>query len=265
MRLIDEVKFLKKNLPRIKNLTVETGLMSGPVDSAYELVKYMALARNIFDKIDLCKNDKFSITKEELENKAQNSEEKIEIKKIFNQIIHGAYISKSDGNLRVRNDWGYEYIISAEEFMNVLDSLCLKDHEVAFVVCKILRYRIQKSYDMYVKEGYSDRYVEVITNQIILDHLFWLVCSYCSTGDLAREVVANFFREQIDNKVLPSFSVSGAKLGGDFIASDYLAFELDGYWEEKNNKVNEKRVINLYDLLSLVEKYAERVSGNLIR
>ena len=265
MRLTEEVKLLRKCLPRIKSLTVETGLVSGSVDSAYELIKYMALARNIFEKIEVCKNNKFSIMKKKLENNAQNGKEPVKIKDIFNRIIHGAYISKSEGNLRVRNDWGDEYIISAEEFMNVLDSLCLKDHEVAFVVCKILRDRIQKSYDMYVKEGYSDKYVEVITNQIILDHLFWLVHSYCSTGDLAQEVLAKFFPEQIDNKLLPSFSVSGARLGGDYIASDYFALELDGCWKEENDKVFERRVINLYGLLSLVEKYTERVSENISR
>ena len=87
--------------------------------------------------------------------------------------------------------------------------------------------------------------------------------SYCSSDDLAQEVVARFFPEQIDNEVSPSFLVKGAKLGGDFIASDYFAFKLGGCWGEENDKVFEIRVINLYDLLSLVEKYTERISENL--
>ena len=261
MLLIEEVKMFRKCLPKIQNILVETPVVGGSVDSAYELVKYMALARNIFDKIVLCQNDKFSITKEEFENKARNGEDSIKIKDVFSRIIHGSYIDKSEENLYVINDLGEEYIISAEEFMNVLNSLCLKDHEVAFVVCGVLRYRIQKSYDMYVKEGYSDKYVEVIKNQIILAHLSWLVHSYCSTGDLAQEVVARFFPEQIDNKVLPSFLVSGGKLGGDFIAPDLLVLEISSCWKEEGDKVFERRMINVYDLLSLVEKYTERVSG----
>ena len=264
MLLIEEVKLFRKYLPKIKMLTVETPAAGGPVDSAYELIKYMALARNIFEKIAMCRNNNFPHIKRELKNKVQNNKKPIRVKDIFSRIIHGAYIHKSGEQLHVINDLGDEYIISAEEFMNVLDSLCLKDHEVAFVVCQILREKIQKSQDIYGKEGSSDEYMKVMY-QIIRDHLFWFLRSYCSTGDLAQKVAEKFFPEQTDNKLLLPFSVDGAKYGGDFFISGYFAISIASRWEQEKDEVIEKRMINLYDLILLVEKHTEQISENLSR
>lgn len=267
MLLIEEVKMLRECLLKIKNIPVVTPLAGGSVDSAYELIKYMALARNIFEKIEKCKDNKFSITGKKFENKAQNGKEPIKIKDVFNRIIHGSYIHKSEENLHVINDWGDEYIISAEEFMNVLDSLCLKDHEVAFVVCKTLRDRIQELCGVYEKEGSSDKFRAMLEKKGIMSGvtrgpLFWLVHTYCSTGDLVDKVTEKFFVEQSDN-ILLFFWCSNVHYNGDF--STYLEFGLGSRWRQENDEVVETRTINLYDLLSLVEKYTERVSENLSR
>ena len=264
MLLIEEVKLLRKHLPKIKMLTVATPVAGGPVDSAYELIMDMALARNIFEKIAMCKNDTFPRIEKELENKAQNNKKPIRVKDIFNRIIHGAYIHKSGKDLHVINDRGDEYIISAEEFMNVLDSLCLEDHETVLIMCEILRKKIQASQDVYGREGASDKFLTMMY-QIIRDYLPWLVHSYCSTGDLAQKVVAKFFPEQTNNKLLSTFCISGTKYGGAFFIPGYFAIELESRWEQESDEVVEKRMINLYDLLSLVEKYTEQISENLSR
>ena len=60
--MIEEIRLLRKNLLNVKNLTVETPTAGGSIDSAYELVMYMALARNILTKIEKCKHNKFGRT-----------------------------------------------------------------------------------------------------------------------------------------------------------------------------------------------------------
>lgn len=257
MRLIEEIRLLRKNLLNVKNLTVETPTAGGSVDSAYELVMYMALARNILTKIEKCKHNKFPHIKRKLENKVQNKEKLIKTKEMFNRIVHGAYIRKSEEDLHVINDRGEEYIVSLEVFMNVLDSLCLEDHEAVLVMCEILRgqaQRIQKIYEKdSQKDGIDDETMK-IWNQIIHTSLDWLVWTYCSNGDLAQKVVINFFPEQEKKKLLPSLWVGGARWG-----KDYFAIELGSKWLQETDEVVEKRFVSIYNFLDMIEEYAEKI------
>ena len=133
MLLIEEVKMLRDNLERIEDLTVETPVRGGSVDSVYEFIKYMALARNIFAKIEDCENNEItrSIVGKNIRNEATNRN--VNVKEILSRIIHGAYINKSEKSLHVINDRGEEYLISMEKFIDVLDTLCLKDQEAILI------------------------------------------------------------------------------------------------------------------------------------
>ena len=146
MILMEEIKCLKKRLPKIKEMEVITPMMGGGIDLAYEFMGDMVLARKIFERIVFCDPgaSKFPQIKRTIKNKVQGKTKIIKMELLLGMVIHASYIVRdSSDQLDVINDRGERFIGSYKKFMSILESLLLEYNDIIIAMCGIVRRQIQ--------------------------------------------------------------------------------------------------------------------------
>ena len=191
-----------------------------------------------------------------LDTQALNSPPKrgnsrVSVSDIFDKIIHGAYIRKSEGDLHVESDRGDQYIIDSEEFKSILDALCLSDNESVFIMCQILRDKVQKFQTACEEDIMSDN-SRKLSGQIHNGYLMWLIGTYCSTEDLSQEVRSRLFPEHIDKQFVSPYWHSSSSYGR---GQSYFDVEIGSRWDKDGVELIDNKKISLYDLLSLIENH----------
>ena len=250
MLLVEEVKLLRQNLSRIKELTFATPLMGGGVELAYEFVMYMALARNIYDKIKMF-GDRYPVLRRNFENRVGGISNRIAVNDVLNKIIHGSYIEKSERDLHVESDEGEVYIIDSEEFKSILDTLCLSDNESVFIMCQILRYKVEE-FQTTREEDVVARESLKLRNQM-RKYLMWMINTHSSSEEVSRELSSRLFPENSVRQFVPTYCYEGSDYGS--FQSPRFNVQISCRWDKDGVEINDSKTISLYDFLLLIENH----------
>ena len=189
MILMEEVDRLRKRLPKIKEMIVITPLMGKAVEQTYEFMGDMLLVRKIFEKIQLVDRgaDRFPQIKRNIKCKSDDGIKRMGVKAFVDRFVHASYIFKNDVELHVINDLGDHLVVSSEEFMSILESLCMEERDIVIAMCDFFRLQIQKTQEIYKKYAPGDEFFKRyrrISNKIHTDFLDWMIGTYCNNEGL---------------------------------------------------------------------------------
>lgn len=255
MILMEEVDRLRKRLPKIKEMIVITPLTGQAVEQTYEFMGDMLLVRKIFEKVKLADRgaDRFPQIKRSIKCKSDNEMKRMGVKAFVDRFVHASYIFKNDVELHVINDRGESLIVSSEEFMSVLESLCMEERDIIIAMCEFFRLQIQETLEIYKEYASDDKFFKryrPISNKIHTNFLDWMIGTYCNNEGLRQEILKSFFSSEYQNeKTFCFFYNRGSEFG-------------DGYYRVgigcKCKDQSDKYVyVDVENFLSVIKKYME--------
>ncbi len=92
-------------------------------------------------------------------------DESVRVKKFLGMIIHSSYVFKDDKVIQVMNDHGRVFRVSTQEFLDVLDSLCIGKNGAIWVMCKLFKEFVEKIEDRMKKE-FSNELEDLLNNDV---------------------------------------------------------------------------------------------------